>query len=249
MEDLKIPFESVLKPGNPVPSTRLNRTVRRIGSSFCQLCKIGDICHPSLAAAMDLEIRSRKVRVLPIVIDDCEIPSFLARKLCADLRMPDRFELGISSILRKLAVSGQQSTQKSLATTRDNESIGDRSSSHFITSSGSDEYGRWIELSVKDVTQRLRWINPGEFWMGAPKSEPGVNHGLLHRERVAHGFWLSNTACTQELWKAVMGYNPSHFTDDAQNPVEMVSWHDVQEFLLKIQTKNCGACISAPDGS
>lgn len=43
-------FESVLKPGKPVPSTRLNSTVRRIGSSFCQLCNIGETCQPSLTA-------------------------------------------------------------------------------------------------------------------------------------------------------------------------------------------------------
>ena len=38
---------------------------------------------------------------------------------------------------------------------------------------------------------------------------------------------------TQELWKAVMGSNPSRFKG-AQNPVESVSWDDCQDFIKKL---------------
>ncbi len=43
--------------------------------------------------------------------------------------------------------------------------------------------------------------------------------------------WLAETPCTQELWEAVMGDNPSHFKGDDRRPVERVSWDDVQRFL------------------
>ena len=44
---------------------------------------------------------------------------------------------------------------------------------------------------------------------------------------------MAETACTQALWKAVMGDNPAHFTDDLNNPVERVSWDDIQLFLQR----------------
>ncbi|PTT78480.1 hypothetical protein DBR42_23465, partial [Pelomonas sp. HMWF004] len=42
-------------------------------------------------------------------------------------------------------------------------------------------------------------------------------------------------ACTQALWPAVLGEpNPSRFSDDPENPVEQVSWEDVQGFLARL---------------
>ncbi|MEI7702545.1 MAG: formylglycine-generating enzyme family protein, partial [Planctomycetia bacterium] len=50
------------------------------------------------------------------------------------------------------------------------------------------------------------------------------------------GFWLADTACTQELWEAVMGSNPSFFKGEKRmlRPVEQVSFEDVSEFLGKL---------------
>lgn len=39
---------------------------------------------------------------------------------------------------------------------------------------------------------------------------------------------------TQELWQAVMGCNPSHFTGDLQLLVEQVSWNDCWAFIKKL---------------
>ena len=46
-------------------------------------------------------------------------------------------------------------------------------------------------------------------------------------------FSIGKYEVTQALWSAVMGSNPSHFKGD-ENPVEMVSWEDVQNFLHKL---------------
>ena len=97
---------------------------------------------------------------------------------------------------------------------------------------GDDVYGLWAELVVRDVRQRLRWIAPGEFWMGSPKEgSAAADEWPRHRVRIRFGFWMADTACTQALWQAVMGNNPSHFTGNLQHPVETVSWGDVQVFL------------------
>jgi formylglycine-generating enzyme required for sulfatase activity len=41
---------------------------------------------------------------------------------------------------------------------------------------------------------------------------------------------------TQAQWYSMMESNPSAFKDDMR-PVEQVSWNDVQEFILKLNTK------------
>lgn len=46
-------------------------------------------------------------------------------------------------------------------------------------------------------------------------------------------FYIGKTEVTQRLWYAVMGTNPSKFIGD-NNPVEMVSWYDCQEFVERL---------------
>ena len=99
-------------------------------------------------------------------------------------------------------------------------------------------FGVYVEMTVAEVTQRFRWLPPGEFWMGSPDDEPERydDEGPRHRVRLGEGFWLADSACTQALWQAVMGNdNPSHFKGDDQRPVENVSFDDVQQFLARLQ--------------
>lgn len=103
---------------------------------------------------------------------------------------------------------------------------------------GRDRFGLYAEFRIKDVVQRMRWIEPGEFLMGSPDSEPGRHRdeGPQHRVRLSQGFWLADSACTQSLWLAVMGgKNPSRFQDDPECPVERVSWDEVQEFMQRLR--------------
>jgi len=98
------------------------------------------------------------------------------------------------------------------------------------------DYGAFAEIRIGTAAQRMRWIEPGEFWMGSPDHEPErrSNEGPRHRVRISQGFWLADTACTQALWQAVMGKNPSHFKGDPQLPVEQVSWLDAQKFFQRL---------------
>ncbi len=100
---------------------------------------------------------------------------------------------------------------------------------------GEDRYGLWQAFTYKDVRHAFRWIEPGTFLMGSPESEPGRgDNEVQHQVTLTHGFWLADTTVTQALWQAVMGNNPSHFSDNPNNPVERVSWHDVQDFLKQL---------------
>jgi formylglycine-generating enzyme required for sulfatase activity len=98
-----------------------------------------------------------------------------------------------------------------------------------------DKYGDYFDWVVQGVTQRFRWIPSGSFLMGSPKSEAERSSDeTQHRVAFEQGFWMADTACTQALWQAVMGNNPAKFTDNPENPVEQVSWDDVQIFLKRI---------------
>ncbi|WP_294000776.1 formylglycine-generating enzyme family protein [Sphaerotilus sp.] len=119
-------------------------------------------------------------------------------------------------------------------------------------SRGRDEWGWWVEFTVKGrrgpITQRLRWIAPGEFLMGSPESEyERSSSERQHPVVLTQGYWLADTACTQELWEAVMGENPSRFKGDPQNPVEQVSWNDITEkFLPKLNELVPGLNLTLP---
>src|SRR5262249_19984865 len=112
---------------------------------------------------------------------------------------------------------------------------------------GDDRYGPWCSFRVKDVAQRLRWIPPGRFLMGSPPEEAGgVDWEVPQRTmRTAEGFWLFDTPCTQALWEAAMGDNPSRFRSPTR-PVEQVSWTDCQEFVRKLNGMLEGLELSLP---
>ena len=115
---------------------------------------------------------------------------------------------------------------------------------------GQDEFGLYADLAVGEFVQRFRWINPGTFQMGSPVSEPerelwDKGNETLHQVTLTEGYWLAETACTQALWQTVMDDNPSYFKDDKNNPVEQVSWDQVQWFIeaLNIRVPGLNACL------
>ena len=122
----------------------------------------------------------------------------------------------------------------------------------FASAWGDDAFGLWAEFRMEtpggeSVVQNFRWIEPGAFWMGSPDEEPQryADEGPRHPVTISRGFWLADTACTQALWQAVMGDNPSQFKDDPQ-PVETVSWGEVQEFLRRLQSLLPGCQADLP---
>ena len=103
---------------------------------------------------------------------------------------------------------------------------------------GADgEYGLYLNLTIQGITQRLRWMEPGSFLMGSPEWQGARDEHPHHPVTLRQGFWLADTPCTQALWQAVMGENPSEFksAEDAdQCPVENVSFDEVQAFSDKL---------------
>ncbi len=111
---------------------------------------------------------------------------------------------------------------------------------------GTDAYGLYADFSYRGIVQRFRWIPPGRFRMGSPEGEPERDSDeTLHEVILTRGYWLADTACTQQLWSAVLGKNPSRFKDDG-HPVEQVSWEDVGRFLDRLNRDVPGLDLRLP---
>ncbi len=117
----------------------------------------------------------------------------------------------------------------------------------WASRSGKDSYGEWASFEVEGVEQRMQWIAPGSFTMGSPETEDGRfgDEGPVHEVSLTQGFWLANTPCTQALWEAVMGQNPSLFLSP-QRPVDRVSWEDCQRFIKRLNQRIAGLDLRLP---
>jgi formylglycine-generating enzyme required for sulfatase activity len=80
---------------------------------------------------------------------------------------------------------------------------------------------------------KCAWVPAGQSWLGGGGGTEGTTSFTLEK-----GLWCAIYPVTQEQWQAVMGNNPSHFKNKAKNPVEQVSYDDVQEFLQKVNAAN-----------
>ena len=90
--------------------------------------------------------------------------------------------------------------------------------------------GDRVELPLTEAQNiTMGWVPPGESWLAGGGGEEGTTAYTLEK-----GLWCGIYPVTQEQWQAVTGDNPSHFQGNPKNPVERVSWNDVQVFLQKL---------------
>lgn len=87
------------------------------------------------------------------------------------------------------------------------------------------------EFTVKGVTFNMIQVNGGSYMMGS--NDGDADEQPVHKENVS-SFKIGETEVTQALWKAVMGTNPSYFTDNDELPVEGVSWDDCMNFIIEL---------------
>jgi formylglycine-generating enzyme required for sulfatase activity len=84
---------------------------------------------------------------------------------------------------------------------------------------------RWLD-SIGLGVDEFVLIQPGTFQMGA--SNVGPDGQPIHQVTITKPFFLQKTEVTQAQWRAVMGSNPSHFSDCGDDcPVDQVSWNDI----------------------
>ncbi len=79
-------------------------------------------------------------------------------------------------------------------------------------------------------------IPAGSAVIGSADGDPArFENETARRVTIGRPFFLQTTEVTQGQWKRVMGGNPSFFRECGDScPVESVSWHDVQEFIRRL---------------
>jgi formylglycine-generating enzyme required for sulfatase activity len=81
------------------------------------------------------------------------------------------------------------------------------------------------------------FVKGGAFTMGCTgeqQSDCNYNEQPTRSVTVSD-FYIGKYEVTQSQWVAVMGNNPSRFRDD-NRPVEIVSWYDVQKFIVRLNS-------------
>ena len=177
-----------------------------------------------------------------------KLPDFLGNRAFVDFRNDHRFENGFDLLLRDI-YGKQRHIKPELGSNPFEKAqiyvkpdLGQPpgyiqslpSTCDWADDLGKDEYGSWADLNLAGVIQRMRWIEPGSFLMGSPGNEKQrEDNERQYRVTLTQGYWLADTACTQNLWLAVMASNPSKFKNDPQNPIEGISWEDSQQFFKR----------------
>jgi formylglycine-generating enzyme required for sulfatase activity len=78
-------------------------------------------------------------------------------------------------------------------------------------------------------------IHPGFYRMGGDRHR---NEMPYHLVIISAPFYLGKYQVFQSQWEMVMENNPSR-SKGRDNPVESVSWNDVQDYIRRINNKTC----------
>jgi formylglycine-generating enzyme required for sulfatase activity len=75
------------------------------------------------------------------------------------------------------------------------------------------------------------WIAPGTFQMGCSPGDGECydDEKPAHHVTITRGYWMGQTAVTQEAYERVTGKNPSRFKG-ARLPVENVNWEEARSY-------------------
>ncbi len=87
-----------------------------------------------------------------------------------------------------------------------------------------------------EYSYKMIYVSGGSYTMGASDSdEDAFDKEKPQHSVVVNSFYMGRTEVTQALWKAVMKNNPSHWKGTSL-PVELVSYNDVEEFIVKLNS-------------
>lgn len=90
-------------------------------------------------------------------------------------------------------------------------------------------------ITVRGVSFNMVKVKGGTFTMGATEEqgEFAQENEFPATEQSVDDYWIGETEVTQELWEAVMGYNPSFFKGP-KLPVECIRYVDCESFFFKL---------------
>ena len=90
-------------------------------------------------------------------------------------------------------------------------------------------------------------IPAGQFLMGSDSELAYADEQIRTRVLLQSSFWMGKYEVTQGQWQAVMGENPSEFSNCGPDcPVESVSWEEILGFLARLNAKQEGSIYRLP---
>lgn len=175
----------------------------------------------SQPAMADIYIDGRKYGQTPQLVDQLLIGQH-------QIRLSRQ---GYADYTGSLAIREGDTTPFSVTLKRQEE----RSSAANVASSSAGSGADRRTVTVGGVQFTMVRVDGGTFQMGATSEQRSDADSY---EKPAHqvtlsSYYIGETEVTQELWRAVMGKNPSNFKGD-RLPVERVSWKDCQSFIEKL---------------
>lgn len=134
-----------------------------------------------LNIALSREIGGRKIKVLPILLETCEIPIFLQDKFYADFRAPDSYEKGLNLLQRSMGVLPVSDDSRSTILTLDRlrdflkRRFPDRSQSDWNDQAHLLEQLNEIEIGTAEALDELLWCAEPAL----AKQESGLVHRIM----------------------------------------------------------------------
>jgi len=96
-------------------------------------------------------------------------------------------------------------------------------------------YGNEINFTTVSAFEMV-FVQGGTFTMGSFGDIVEPNEKPAHKVTLS-SFNIGKYEVTEGEWKTIMGSNPSKVPKGNNYPVEGVSWHDVQEFVSKLNVR------------
>ena len=106
----------------------------------------------------------------------------------------------------------------------------------FLDHSAPINTKRFYRVTWESRPPQLVRITPGSFLFGSPEIEQdrSTDEGPQISVTISKEFWIGKYEVMQADYLAVMGINPSAFSDDLNRPVENVSWTDAVAFCARL---------------
>ena len=103
-----------------------------------------------------------------------------------------------------------------------------------------------LDKMIRELIDNMVYVQVEDLRYGYNQYKSNMR-GANNRKPV-QSFYICKFEVTQELWSAVMGYNPSNFSNknSLQCPVENVSWEECQEFIYTLNEMCRGASFRLP---
>lgn len=201
------------------------------------------------AVARREEMLEHDIYLIPVRLEECDVPEELRAHQWLDLFKPNGWErlvkaLRVGRERRGKTLPGPVSQAQNTFPTSDGsqtqQSQADRQEiggPNPVVSVGSLP----LELT-NSIGRRFMLVPAGEFEMGA--NDGHSDERPVHRVQISRPFYLGKHPVTQAEWEAVVGENPSYFK--GVGPVEQVVWEDAQEFVRRLNEKEPGLGYRLP---